>query len=227
MEGTSRFIAGPIFGNIVLADELNRTTPRTQSAMLEAMQEHQVTIEGKTYPLAMPFLVIATQVHSGGEGTYVLTDVQLDRFMLRATSGYSSKDEEKQVLNKIDMIDNPDIKVVTSLAEVMEAQKLVKTVQVSPDIAEYIVSIIDVLRADPDIASGLSMRAGIAIYKCARVLALMDGRSFVIPDDVKELVFPAIEHRIKVKSEAEMDGITPQAILNRVMEKMPVPKPSM
>jgi len=225
--GTSRIIQGPIFGNIILADELNRTTPRTQSAMLEAMQERQVTIEGKTYPLAKPFLVIATQVQAGAEGTYALTNVQLDRFMLKASSGYSSKDEEKEVLTNIDLIDEPDIKVVTSLDEINNAQILAKKVQVSPDIIEYIVSIVDMLRTDPDTLSGPSIRAGIALYKCARVLALIDGRNFVIPDDIKELALPAIEHRVKVKSEAEMDGITPRAILDRVLEKIPVPKPSM
>ena len=198
-DGTSRFIKGPIFADIVLADELNRTIPRTQSALLEAMQELQVTIEGTTYSIAKPFMVIATQMHSGAEGTYLLTDVQIDRFLLRGASEYSSKEEEKQIVGNIDLIDAPDIKTVTTHEEIRELQEIAKGVHVSPDIVEYTVSIVDFLRLDPDVLSGPSIRAGIALYKCSRVLALLDGRDFVIPDDIKHLASPAIEHRLKVK----------------------------
>ena len=223
-DGASRFIKGPIFAHIVLADELNRTTPRTQSALLEAMQEYQVTIEGKSYPLAKPFMVIAKQVQSGGEGTYPLTDVQVDRFLLRVTSEYSSKEEEKQIISNIDIIDEPDIKAVATLDEIKESQELAKRAHVSPDIVEYTTSIVDSLRLDPDVLSGPSIRAGIALFKCSRVLALLDGRDFVIPDDIKHLALHAIEHRIRVKPEAEMDDITPRIILERTLEKVPVPK---
>jgi len=223
-DGTSRFIEGPIFAHIVLADELNRTTPRTQSALLEAMQEYQVTIEGKSYSLAKPFMVIATQVQSGGEGTYPLTDVQVDRFLLRVTSEYSSKEEEKQIISNIDIIDEPDIKTVATLDEIKELQELAKGAHVSPDIVEYTTSIVDSLRLDPDVLSGPSVRAGIALFKCSRVLALLDGRDFVIPDDIKHLALHAIEHRIRVKPEAEMDDITPRIIVERTLEKVPVPK---
>ena len=223
-DGASRFIEGPIFAHIVLADELNRTTPRTQSALLEAMQEYQVTIEGKSYSLAKPFMVIATQVQSGGEGTYPLTDVQVDRFLLRVTSEYSSKDEEKQIISNIDIIDEPDIKAVATLDEIKESQELAKRAHVSPDIVEYTTSIVDSLRLDPDVLSGPSVRAGIALFKCSRVLALLDGRDFVIPDDIKYLALYAIEHRIRVKPEAEMDDITPRIIVERTLEKVPVPK---
>jgi len=223
-DGTSRFIEGPIFAHIVLADELNRTTPRTQSALLEAMQEYQVTIEGKSYSLAKPFMVIATQVQSGGEGTYPLTNVQVDRFLLRVTSEYSSKEEEKQIISNIDIIDEPDIKTVATLDEIKELQELAKGAHVSPDIVEYATSIVDSLRLDPDVLSGPSVRAGIALFKCSRVLALLDGRDFVIPDDIKHLALHAIEHRIRVKPEAEMDDITPRIIVERTLEKVPVPK---
>lgn len=223
-DGTSRFIEGPIFAHIVLADELNRTTPRTQSALLEAMQEYQVTIEGKSYSLAKPFMVIATQVQSGGEGTYPLTDVQIDRFLLRVTSEYSSKEEEKQIISNIDIIDEPDIRTVATLDEIKELQELAKGAHVSPDIVEYAASIVDSLRLDPDVLSGPSVRAGIALFKCSRVLALLDGRDFVIPDDIKHLALHAIEHRIRVKPEAEMDDITPKIIVERTLEKVPVPK---
>ena len=223
-DGAFRFIEGPIFAHIVLADELNRTTPRTQSALLEAMQEYQVTIEGKSYSLAKPFMVIATQVQSGGEGTYPLTNVQVDRFLLRVTSEYSSKEEEKQIISNIDIIDEPDIKAVATLDEIKESQELAKGAHVSPDIVEYTTSIVDSLRLDPDVSSGPSVRAGIALFKCSRVLALLDGRDFVIPDDIKHLALHAIEHRIRVKPEAEMDDITPRIIVERTLEKVPVPK---
>jgi MoxR-like ATPase len=222
--GDPRFIEGPIFANVVLADELNRTTPRTQSALLEAMQEYQVTIEGKTYPLEKPFVVIATQIQSGAEGTYPLTDVQIDRFLLRVLSEYSSKEEEKQIIANIDQIDEPDIKVVTTPAEIKEYQELAKRVHVSPDIVEYATSIVDYLRSDPEVLSGPSIRGGIALYKCSRVLALLDGRDYVIPDDIKHLVYAAVEHRIRVKSEAEIDDVTPRIILERALEQVPVPK---
>ena len=223
-DGASRFIEGPIFADVVLADELNRTTPRTQAALLEAMQEYQVTIERKTYPLPPHFMVIATQIRSGSEGTYPLTDVQIDRFLLRALSEYSSKEEEKQIISGIDRIDEPDIKIITTLSEIRELQGLAKQVYVSPDIVEYIASFVELLRQDHDILSGPSSRCGIALYKCSRALALLDGRDFVIPDDVKHLIFPAAEHRIKVKPEAEMDDITPRIILERILEQVPAPK---
>ena len=222
--GDSRFIKGPIFANIVLADELNRTTPRTQSALIEAMQEYQVTIEGTTYSLEKPFMVIATQIHAGAEGTFPLTDVQMDRFLLRVISEYSSKEEEKQIIANIDEIDEPNINAVTVTDEIKELQELAKGVHVSPDIVEYTTSIIDRLRADPDVLAGPSTRSSIALYKCSRVLALLDRRDFVIPDDIKRLVYPTVEHRIRVKTEAEMDDITPRIILERALEQVPVPK---
>ena len=223
-DGSSRFIEGPIFADVVLADELNRTTPRTQAALLEAMQEKQVTVDKNTYPLSQHFMVIATQVESGSEGTYSITDVQMDRFILRALSKYPSKEEEKQIITNIDSIDEPDVNVITTLDEIRELQMLAKRVEVSPDIAEYIVSFIELLRQDNDILSGPSSRCSIALYKCSRVLALLDGRDFVIPDDVKRLIFSATEHRIKIKPEAEMDDVTPRAVLERILEQVAVPK---
>jgi MoxR-like ATPase len=223
-DGKNNFVDGPIFANIVLADELNRTTPRTQSALLESMQEHQVTVEKRTYPLPRPFLVIATQVQAGGEGTYALTDVQVDRFLLHILSQYPTREEEKQVINSIDRIDIPNLKVVTTIEEVIQAQELAKQVLVSPDISEYIISIINSLRSDPDILSGPSTRGSIALYKCARALALLDCRDYVIPDDIKHLTQSAVGHRIRVKPEAEMDEVTPELIIKRTLDKIPVPK---
>ena len=222
--GNSSFIPGPIFANIVLADELNRTTPRTQAALLEAMQEYQVTIERETYPLEQPFMVIATQLQSGGEGTYPLTDVQVDRFMLRLNSEYASLAEEELVLNNIDSIDKHKIREISTTEDIRDIQAMAREIHVSPLVNKYIVSIVNSLRNDPDTLSGSSTRASIALLKCARVLALFDGREFVIPDDVKKLVYPVLEHRIKVKPEAEMEDVTPRMLVDRTLEKIPVPK---
>ena len=226
LTGPSTFIEGPIFANVILADELNRTTPRTQSALLEAMQESQVTIEKRTYDLQAPFMVIATQVMAGGEGTYPLTNVQADRFLLRVNSRYASVEEEMLVISTIDRIEVSNASEVTSPEEIMKAREVAKQVYVSPEILRYMVTIIDTLRSDPDVLSGPSTRAGISLFKCSRTLALFEGRDYVIPDDVKKLAFPTIEHRILVKPEAEMDEITPAAILQRTLDNIPVPKPN-
>jgi len=223
-QGTFSFIEGPIFANIILADELNRTTPRTQSALLESMQERQVTIEGKTLPLPKPFMVIATQVLAGGEGTYPLTDVQLDRFLLRIYSHYLSNEEETRLIGHIDAIDTPNIKTIVTPNEINELQELTKQVHVSPDIIEYITSIVHAIRTDPDVIYGLSTRSGISIYKCARVFAILDGREYVIPDDVKRLAYFTIEHRLRIRPEAEMDDITPRKIISKVLDSIPVPR---
>jgi MoxR-like ATPase len=169
-------------------------------------------------------MVIATQLQSGGEGTYPLTDVQVDRFMLRIYSEYSSLEEEEMVLNNIDSIDRHHIQPITTTQEIRDIQAQARQVHVSPLVNKYIVAIVNSLRNDPDMLSGCSTRASIALFKCARVLALFDGRDFVIPDDVKKLVYPALEHRIKVKPEAEMDDVTPRMLLDRTLEKIPVPK---
>lgn len=218
------FVQGPIFSSVVLADELNRTTPRTQAALLEAMQEHQVTIEGKTYPLGKPFMVIATQVETGAEGTYPLADVQIDRFMLRARSEYPSVEEEIEIVTRIDYLDEPDIAPVASAGEIVGLQREAQKVYVSAENAAYMVAIVNALRRDPDVLSGPSSRGTIALYKGSRALALLEGRDFVIPDDTKELVLPALEHRIKVKPEAEMDEVAPRHIIERVMREVPVPR---
>lgn len=222
--GDPKLVEGPIFANIVVADELNRTTPRTQSALLEAMQENQVTIDRKTYRLSKPFMVIATQIPLGAEGTYPLTDVQEDRFLFRVLSAYSSQEEEEQILANIDDLSEPDINTVTNMSEIMELQELAKTVHVSPDIINYVASLINHSRYDPDVFSGPSIRGGIAILLCSRVLAMLDERDFVIPDDIKHLLVPATEHRIRVTSEAETDNVSPKVILERALERVPVPK---
>lgn len=224
LSGRSQFVSGPVFANIVLTDELNRTTPRTQAALLEAMQERQVTIEGKTHPLPRPFMVIASQLPYGFEGTYPLTEVQADRFMFRAWSGYPNKEEENQVIEKIDYIEEPGIRVVATLKEVLGLQQAVKKVYISDKVREYIVTLVDRARQDPDVLIGPSPRASISLYKGSRALAFLQERDYVIPDDVKRLALPALEHRIRVKPEAEMEDITPRVIIERMLKEAPVPK---
>ena len=223
-EGRSRFVAGPIFGNIVLADELNRTTPRTQAALIEAMQEKQVTIEGATHPLPEPFMVIGSQLPYGSEGTYPLTEVQSDRFMFRVWSGYLSKEDEQQVIFKVDYIEKPTIATAASLESIVELQGLVKKVHVSDEVGAYIVALVNGVREDPDMLSGPSTRASVALFKGSRAWAFLQGRDYVLPDDVKKLALSVLVHRIRVKPEAEMEDVTPKTVVDRVLSAVPVPK---
>lgn len=223
-DGGSRFRPGPLFANIVLADELNRTTPRTQSALLEAMQESQVTIEGQTHPLPRPFMVVASQLAYGAEGTYPLTEVSIDRFMFRIWCGLPSQEEEKQVIREIDRLDHPDIKAVVTSEELLRVQEAVKQVHVSEKVMDYIIGLVDKVRQSPDVLAGPSPRGGIALYKGARALALLRGRDFVLPDDIKWLLIPALTHRTRVKPEAEMEGVTAGSIIEAAATEVPVPK---
>lgn len=223
-DGSSTFVSGPIFANIVLADELNRTTPRTQAAFLEAMQEHQVTIEGNQHRLQEPFMVIASQLPSGTVGTYLLTDVQVDRFMFRAWSGYPTPEEEAEVIGNIDSLEEPAVEQVAAPETVMALREQIKRVHVSEDLRTYLVSLVTRVRQDPDVLVGPSPRASIALYKGSRALASLDGRDYVIPDDAKRLALPAMQHRIHLKSEAEMDGVTPDTVLERALREVAVPK---
>ena len=223
-DGKSKFVPGPILGNVILADELNRTTPRTQAAMLEAMQERQVTIDGNTHQLPAYFMIIASQIPYGAEGTYPLTDVQIDRFMLRAWSEYLSKELEAQIIGKIDYLEEPDIETVVSAEEIFKLQQEIQKIHVSEQIRDYIVTLVDYIRQDLDILAAPSTRASISLYKGVRALALMQERDFAIHDDVKKLAFPVLEHRIRLNPEAEMEEITPRAIITRALEEITVTK---
>ena len=223
-DGSSTLIPGPIFANVLLADELNRTTPRTQAALLEAMQECQVTIERETHPLEQPFIVIGSQIPFGGPGTSPLSDVQKDRFMFRIWSGILNREEEDLVLKNIDAISEPDISAVTTPQEIIRFQQEVKKVFVADSIRHYILEIIDRLRDHHDIQVGPSTRAGIALLTASRSLAFIHAREFVIPDDVKKLIIPALSHRLQMTAEAEMEDISPESILKEVSSVVPVPK---
>jgi MoxR-like ATPase len=223
-DGKSRFLEGPLFANVVLSDELNRTTPRTQAALIEAMQERQVTIEGKTHVLPRPFMIIASQLPYGSEGTYPLTEVQADRFMLRVWSDYLSKEDEEKVISRLDYIEEPDIKAVSSLKEITNLQSAVKKVHVSDEVREYIVSLVRFAREDPDNLSGPSTRTSVSFYKGARAFAFLHGRDYVLPDDVKKLAVPVMIHRLRIKPEAEMENVKPIHIVERVLKSVAVPK---
>ena len=223
-DGSTTFMPGPIFANVLLADELNRTTPRTQAALLEAMQEHQVTIERETHPLEQPFIVIASQVPYGGPGTSPLSEVQIDRFMFRIWSALPSREEEDRILKDIDAISEPHISAVTTPSDTVQLQQGVKKVHLADSIRRYIIDIVDSLRNHQDVQSGPSTRAGIALFTGARALAFVQGRDFVIPDDVKRLLIPALSHRLQISAEAEMENVSPEAIINEVAAQVTVPK---
>ncbi len=223
-EGTATFMPGPIFANVLLADELNRTTPRTQAALLEAMQEHQVTIERETHILEQPFIVIASQIPYGGPGTSPLSEVQFDRFMFRVWSGLSSLAEEDRILQNIDAISEPHIPAVTTPGDIVRLQQEVKKVHVTDTIRRYILDIIDRLRNHQDVLAGPSTRAGIALFTGSRALAFTQERDFVIPDDVKRLLIPVLSHRLRISAEAEMEDVSPESIVGEVAGEVPVPK---
>ena len=221
--GESPFVPGPIFANVVLADELNRTTPRTQSALLEAMQERQVTVETVTHALPAPFMVVAAQMASGSIGTSPLSEVQVDRFMFRAWSEYPGETEEDGVLREIDTIGEYRLSPVVDTDAISGLQRAVKEVHVADGIRGYIIAIINGLRHHPDLAIGPSPRGSIALLKGSRALAFSDGRDFVLPDDIKHLVIPAVYHRCHLEAEAEMEGLSLDNIITQVVAAMPVP----
>jgi MoxR-like ATPase len=223
-DGSSSFMPGPIFANVILADELNRTTPRTQAALIEAMQERQVTIERETHPLEQPFIVIASQLPYGSAGTNPLSEVQIDRFMFRIWSGFPNREEEDQILRDIDKISEPHISPVATPSDIIQLQQEVRKVYIADSIRHYILDSLDSLRHHQDLLLGPSPRGGIALFKGSRTLAFIQGRDFVIPDDVKRLLIPALSHRLRFSAEAEMENITPEAIINQVATKVPVPK---
>ena len=222
--GKGELVRGPVFTNILLADELNRGPPRTQAALLEAMQDRTVTIEGETLSLPRPFLVIATQVPYGSAGTYPLPDVQLDRFMFRLWSGYNPSDVEKSVMKNIDYIDALPVEKVIDIKMLIRGMDAVKKVGVDDEIVNYIIDIVNTVRGFEEVLIGPSTRGVIALYKGARALAFLDGRDYVIPDDVKILVHPALDHRVRVRAEAVVEGVKPEDLVERAVKEVPVPK---
>ncbi|SDC96338.1 MoxR-like ATPase [Terribacillus halophilus] len=218
------FRPGPILGNIVLADEINRTSPKTQSAMLEAMEEKNITVEGNALPLADPFFVMATQNPVDYEGTYPLPEAQLDRFLLKIRMGYPNAQEEMQMLDAV-TAKHPigSVEPVMTKSDLLSMQEAVANVYVDPQIQQYIVDLAQISRKHPDVYLGLSPRGSIAMMRAAKAYAFIHGRDYCIPDDVQILAPFVLGHRILLRSEARYDGLTPERLVQRLLETVEVP----
>ena len=215
---------GPIFANVVLVDELNRASPKVQSAFLEVMQEQQVTIENETLALSSPFMVLATQLPYGEQGTYPLTSVQIDRFSYRVEVHSPDPVSEAKILGRVDMIDEMDGDVIIDSKEILELSKMARSVYVDDSVKKYIVDLVQYIRRSPHVRMGPSPRASIWLYRGSRVKAMMDGRGHVLPDDVKGLVDSVIPHRIELKPQARAGEVTPMSLVEEALEKVAVPK---
>jgi MoxR-like ATPase len=218
------FRPGAIFANIVLGDEINRASPKTQSALLECMEERQVTVDTQTHPLGTPFMVTATQNPIEHEGTYPLPEAQLDRFMLRLSIGYPSPDVEAEILESHSGgTPLTDISAVADAPAVAQMIQQARQVHVAPTIRRYIVALIEATRRHGDIYLGASPRAGIMILRASRAFAAASGRDYVIPDDVKELSLPALGHRVIVTADAVMSGRSPEVLIQEILADVEVP----
>lgn len=226
-EKTSAFKlrAGPIFTNILLADEINRAPPKTQSALLEAMQEKQVTMEGVTHKLPEPFIVLATQNPIEYEGTYPLPEAQIDRFMMRLKIGYPNRKDEEEIIKrrKDRKKDDVDVNTVADPETVVEMQKTLENVHIDDSIQKYIVEIVVRTREDPRMLIGASPRGSISLFKLSRAFAILNKRDYVIPDDVKNVIIPVLAHRMILKPESRIQGIMTEDILRKIMNEVPVP----
>lgn len=218
------FRPGPIHAQIVLADEINRATPKTQSALLEAMEERQVTVDGTTYILKRPFMVLATQNPIEYEGTFPLPEAQLDRFMLRIRLGYPSKQQEIEILER-QQYSHPlgELEQVISVDELLAAQQAIKDVYLDPLVKEYVVDLVRETRDHPDVYLGSSSRGALAIYRLAQARAAYQGRDYVLPDDVKALAVTALAHRIIVGPAARIKDVSQDAIVTDILDKVAVP----
>ena len=217
---------GPIFTNVLLADEINRAPPRTQSALLEAMQEMQVTIEGETMKLDEPFVVMATQNPIEYEGTYPLPEAQLDRFLMKLGVGYPEASEEREILRRRDqaMSDDIEVKAVATLEDVRAMRLEIERIHLDDAIEDYIVGIVRSTREHKDVDVGASPRGSLALMKLSKGKAFLEGRSYVVPDDVKSVAVPALSHRLVLKAEGWMKGKRPELIIEDVLRSVPVPK---
>ena len=221
------FRQGPIFAQVLLADEINRATPKTQSALLEAMEEKQVTVDGTTYPLPLPFLVLATQNPVEFAGTFPLPEAQVDRFLMRVNVGYLDVAHEVQVLDRFER-NSPmeQLESVSSAAEVLASQKAVQEIYVDPQLKEYIARVTHRTRSHADIGLGASSRGSLGLFRSSQARAALEGRDFVPPDDVKALALPVLGHRLILKPNAELRGLTATKILGQILESEPVPPPN-
>ncbi|MCA9936670.1 MAG: MoxR family ATPase [Ardenticatenaceae bacterium] len=218
------FRHGPIHAQIVLVDEINRATPKTQSALLEAMEERQVTVDGSTYRLGPPFMVLATQNPIEYEGTFPLPEAQLDRFMLRIRLGYASRSEEIEVLDRQQFTHPVDeLTQKVTVEELQAAQKAIREIYIDQKVKEYMVDIVRETREHPDVYLGSSSRGALAIYRLCQARAAMFGRDYVLPDDVKALAGAALGHRIIVGPAARIKDVQPEEIVQEILNRLPVP----
>ncbi|WP_026425036.1 AAA family ATPase [Actinokineospora inagensis] len=217
------FRAGPVFTGLLLADEINRTPPKTQSALLEAMQERQVTVEGRTFPLQRPFHVLATANPVEYEGTYPLPEAQLDRFLLRVDIGYPPADDEVEVLKRRLARRTEDTEVGRVIEDLASLQRAVEQVDVDDDILKYCVHLARATREHPAVEVGASPRGSQAVLLVARALAVIDGRDFVLPEDVKECAVPALAHRLTLRPETWSSGVSPVEVVTELLRSVPGP----
>ena len=222
------FRRGPIFTQVLLADEINRATPKTQSALLEAMEERQVTVDGTTYPLVLPFLVLATQNPIEFAGTFPLPEAQVDRFLLRVNLGYLDVANEVKVLERFQH-ESPieQLEPVASAEDVIAGQKAVQDIYVDDQLKEYIARITHRTRAHSDVGLGASPRGSLGLFRGSQARAALDGRDFVTPDDIKALAFSVLSHRVILKPNAELRGLSSAKVIGQILESEPIPPPSM
>jgi MoxR-like ATPase len=229
---TNEFVLtkGPIFTQLLLADEINRTPPKTQAALLQAMQERTVTIDGRTHPLGDGFMVIATQNPIEQEGTYPLPEAQLDRFLFKLLIEYPSRDEERAIVARhghrtaMPRLEDFDIRPVASIDDLLAWRKLVEEIRLSDEIVAYVVDLIRATRERPTLLFGASPRAANMLATAARALAALEGRTFVIPDDVKRLAVPVLRHRVLLAPGAEIEGLTTERVVRDVINQVPAPR---
>jgi len=223
--GALRFAPGPVFTNILLVDEINRATPRTQAALLEAMQERQVSIEGTTRPLPVPFIVLATQNPVEFEGTFALPQAQLDRFLLRVRIGYPDEAAERAIARRHQAAAEPldEVRAVVERDALLGLRDAVRTVRVADEVESYVVALVRATRMSPDLQLGASPRATVALYRAAQAAAVLDGREFVLPDDVKAVATPVLGHRLQVDLDRSLRGLSAEAVLEDVLGSVPAP----
>lgn len=216
--------SGNIMSNIILADEINRTSPKTQASMLEAMEEKQVTVDGKTYKLPKPFMVVATQNPVEYMGTYPLPEAQLDRFLMKVSIGYPTRAEESSILYRFQK-SNPlhELMPVATLEELTELQADVKNVRVDESLAAYIVDLVTATRKHDMVSLGCSPRASLSLFRAAQAAALYDGRDFVIPEDIRDLAVPVLSHRLMLKQEARIKRISNESIISDIVNRQTIP----
>jgi MoxR-like ATPase len=222
--GTFTFRPGPVFGNVVLGDEINRASPKTQAALLEAMEERQITVDAETHVLAEPFIVIATQNPIEHEGTYPLPEAQLDRFMVRLTMGYPERDKELEMLQTHGASSTfNDLKPVIHAEDIVRMSSIARSVHVADVLRGYLIDIAEATREHPDVLLGASPRATLYLQRASRAIAAAAGRDYVSPDDVKGILDPVLNHRIIVRPEAQMRGTSASEIVQEVATSVPVP----